>query len=129
MSHSVEMIDSQVRNFIEFDVRFRNLNKVKMPVLGFPVSKLFFADNVFLSIWRYFGLGAGSGNIFKRELTKLKLWEAKLYDSMKIFSQVQKVQYAKSGAQPVRPAADRSLACPELRPFLNELREFHCAQK
>lgn len=102
VSHSVEMVDSQIRNFIEYDVRFRNLNKVKLPVVGVPVSRLLLADNAFLSIWRYYGLGAGAGNIFKRELTKLKLWEARLYDSMKIFSQHSKVaDYSPGGVQPV----------------------------
>lgn len=123
ISHSVEMIDTQIRNFIEYDVRFRNLNKVKVPFLGFPASRMFCSDNAFVSIWRYYGLGAGSGNILKRNLSFLQLWEAQLYDSMKVFSEDAKTpDYAAAGPDPARPVPERPRALPGICTFFNDVR-------
>ncbi|MBF0644877.1 hypothetical protein HTZ97_13690 [Desulfuromonas acetoxidans] len=91
VAHNLEMIDKQIRDFIEYDVRFRNLNKVKIPLLQLPITSFLPWDNLFLSIWRYYGIAAGSGNIFQRSLSRLDLWEAQLYDSMKIFRKDEKL--------------------------------------
>jgi hypothetical protein len=122
ISHSVEMIDTQVRNFIEYDIRFRNMNKVKLPIIKIPVSSLFLADNLFLGIHKYYGLGAGSGNIFKRDLTKLCMWEAMLYDSMKVFSQVQHCpEYSESGAVPALPEVPPIVSYIPLHHFIRDV--------
>lgn len=77
IAHSIEMIDSQIRPLAEFESRYRNMQKVKFPVLGFPLSPF----PLFLSIRRYAGLGAGAGVIADRALYPLPLWAAELYDT------------------------------------------------
>lgn len=82
ISHSIEMIDSQIRNFCEYESRFRNLQKVKIPILGLPFSPF----PLFLVIRRYAGISAGAGVVADRDLYPLPLWAAQLYDSLHIFS-------------------------------------------
>lgn len=82
IAHSIDMVDSQVRVLAEYETRFRNLQKVRLPVLGIPLSPF----PLFLVIRRYAGLGAGSSVICGRNLYPLPLWAARLYDSLLVFS-------------------------------------------
>lgn len=82
IAHSIEMIDSQVRPLCEIESRFRNLQKVRLPVIGLPMSPF----PLFLVIRRYAGLGPGASVIHSRDLYPLPLWAARLYDSLEVFS-------------------------------------------
>jgi hypothetical protein len=82
IAHDIQMIDSQIRPLCEYESRFRNLQKVKFPILGFPLSPF----PMFLVIRRYAGISAGAGQIYDRDLFPLPLWAAKLYDSCLVFS-------------------------------------------
>lgn len=82
IAHTLEMIDSQIRPLCEYESRFRNLQKVRIPVVGLPLSPI----PAFLVITRYAGLGAGASAIHSRKLYKLPLWAARLYDSLLVFS-------------------------------------------
>lgn len=82
IAHTQEMIDSQIRPLAEYESRFRNLQKVKIPLIGLPFSPI----PLFLVIRRYAGLGAGSSVVADRELYPLPLWAARLYDSLEVFS-------------------------------------------
>jgi hypothetical protein len=82
IAHTIEMIDSQIRPLAEYESRFRNLQKVHLPVIGVPVSPI----PLFLVIRRYAGLGAGASVVADRDLFPLPLWAAKLYDSLHVFS-------------------------------------------
>lgn len=81
IAHTQEMIDSQIRPLAEYESRFRNLQKVKIPLLGLPLTPIPF----FLVIRRYAGLGAGASVIADRDLYPLPLWAARLYDSLEVF--------------------------------------------
>jgi len=82
IAHNVNMIDKQIRPFIEFETRFRNMSKVKfLGVLPMaPESR-----PVFLAITRYAGISAGAGEISKRTLYPLVPAIADLYDSALVF--------------------------------------------
>ncbi len=82
IAHTQEMIDSQIRPLAEYESRFRNLQKIKLPVLGIPLSPF----PMFLVIKRYAGLGAGASVVADRDVFPLPLWAAKLYDSLEVFS-------------------------------------------
>lgn len=82
IAHSIEMIDSQIRPLAEYESRFRNLQKVKLPIIGLPLSPF----PLFLMIRRYAGLGAGASVIADKDLYPLPLWAARLYDSLHVFS-------------------------------------------
>jgi hypothetical protein len=82
IAHDIQMIDSQIRPLCEYESRFRNLQRVKIPLLGLPLSPF----PLFLSIRRYAGLAAGAGQVFDRTIFPLPLWAAKLYDSCLVFS-------------------------------------------
>lgn len=82
IAHSQEMIDKQIRPLAEYESRFRNLQKIKVPLLGLPLSPI----PLFLVIRRYAGLGAGSSVVADRALYPLPLWAARLYDSLEVFS-------------------------------------------
>lgn len=82
IAHTIEMVDSQIRPLAEYESRFRNLQKVKIPVVGLPVSPV----PLFLVIRRYAGLGAGASVVADRDLYPLPLWAARLYDSLLVFS-------------------------------------------
>jgi len=82
VAHSVSMIDKQIRPFIEFETRFRDLRKVKF--LGFiPMAPSFFP--IFLAITRYAGIAAGTGEIAHRRTYPLFKVFAELYDSTLVF--------------------------------------------
>jgi len=83
IAHKAEMIDSQIRDMAEYEVSFRNLQKVHIPFIGLPLSPF----PAFLMISRYAGFGPGSGCIASKGLCLLPLWAARLYDSNLIFSQ------------------------------------------
>jgi len=82
IAHTIDMIDSQIRPLCEYESRFRNLQKVRIPVVGLPVSPI----PAFLVITRYAGLGAGASAVHSRKLYKLPIWAAKLYDTLLVFS-------------------------------------------
>ena len=82
IAHDINMIDSQIRPLCEYESRFRNLQRVKIPIVGIPIS--FFP--LFLVIRRYAGISAGAGQIFDREVFPLPLWAAQLYDSCLVFA-------------------------------------------
>lgn len=82
VAHSINMIDKQIRPFIEFETRFRNLSKVKF--LGLiPMSPK--ASPFFLAITRYAGVAAGAGEIAWRRLYPLVPSLVNLYDSYHVF--------------------------------------------
>lgn len=83
IAHTIEMIDKQIRPLAEYESRFRNLQKLKFPVIGLPMAPF----PLFLVIRRYAGLGAGANVIADRDLYPLPLWAARLYDSLHVFSQ------------------------------------------
>ena len=85
IAHSVEMVDSQCRNYIEYVVKLRNLYRVKIPFIQIPLSYLFLAKNLFFAKWYYFGVGVLTGECWKNRLLPLKKWQAGLYESMRIF--------------------------------------------
>jgi hypothetical protein len=82
IAHTIDMIDGQIRPLAEYESRFRNLQKIRIPVLGLPLSPF----PLFLVIKRYAGLGAGASVVADRDLFPLPLWAAKLYDSLLVFS-------------------------------------------
>lgn len=82
IAHTIEMIDSQIRPLAEYESRFRNLQKVKIPLIGLPFSPF----PLFLVIKRYAGLGAGASVISSRDVFPLPLWAARLYDSLAVFN-------------------------------------------
>jgi hypothetical protein len=82
IAHTIEMIDSQIRPLAEYESRFRNLQKLKFPILGVPMSPF----PLFLVVRRYAGLGAGASVVADRDLFPLPLWAANLYDSLEVFS-------------------------------------------
>lgn len=81
IAHAEDMIDKQIRRLIEYEARLRNLNKVK-PFGLFPV----WPYPAFLTIVRYAGISAGSGEIAWRRLYRLRPEYASLYDSMEVFA-------------------------------------------
>jgi hypothetical protein len=81
IAHDIQMIDSQIRPLCEYESRFRNLQKVKVPIIGIPMSPF----PMFLVIRRYAGISAGAGQIYDRDVFPLPLWAAKLYDSCLVF--------------------------------------------
>jgi hypothetical protein len=81
VAHSSSMIDSQIRDLIEYEARLRNLNKIK-PLGLFPL----YPFPAFLSIVRYAGISAGAGEIAWRRLYRLRKEFASLYDSMEVFA-------------------------------------------
>jgi len=83
IAHKAEMIDSQIRDMAEYESRFRNLQKVKWPLVDIPMAPL----PLFLIVNRYAGLGPGSGSVHSRDLVPLPLWAARLYDSKLVFTQ------------------------------------------
>lgn len=81
-AHSVTMIDKQIRPFLEFETRFRNMAQVKF--LGLiPVAPK--SRPMFLAITRYAGISAGAGEIHSRRLYPLSKGFADLYDSHLVF--------------------------------------------
>jgi hypothetical protein len=81
ITHCIENIDKQIRSYVEFQTRFRNLKHVKIPFTPFPVSPI----HTFLSITRYAGLGAGAGTKYGTDINILDKWSASLYDTFEVF--------------------------------------------
>lgn len=82
VAHSVNMIDKQIRPFIEFETRFRDLRKVKfLGLLPMAPKSL----PMFLAITRYAGIAAGSGEVAHRRCYPLIPALAGLYDSALVF--------------------------------------------
>lgn len=81
IAHTIDMIDSQIRPLAEYESRFRNLQKLKIPIVGLPLSPI----PAFLVIARYAGLGAGAGAVAGRGLFPLPYWAANLYNSLEVF--------------------------------------------
>lgn len=82
VAHSIDMVDSQIRPLIEFEARFRNLQKVRIPIMGLPLSPI----PAFAIVYRYAGLGPGSSNVVKKDIAPLPIWAARLYDSLQVFT-------------------------------------------
>lgn len=83
ISHSIESIDKQIRPLCEYESRFRNLQKLKWPIIGLPFSPI----PLFLVVTRYAGLGAGVGVIAWRNMYPLPRYAAELYDSLEVFGE------------------------------------------
>lgn len=122
IAHDIQMIDGQIRPLAEYESRFRNMQKIKIPILGLPMSPI----PLFIVIRRYAGLGAGASVIADRELYPLPLWAAKLYDSLEVFSAEswgKDQDPVKCGAPPAAPgvvggAVERGRY---LQPFFDEV--------
>jgi len=82
ITHSMEMIDAQIRPLIEIDRRLRNMKNVKIPFLGIPISPI----PLFLTIDRYAGISAGAGVIAGRRLYVLHAQYKNLYDTLAVFA-------------------------------------------
>jgi len=82
VAHSIEMIDKQIRFFVELESRFRNLKKAKIPFTPFNMSPV----PAFLIVRRYAGRGPGAGAKHSIDLRVLHKKIAKLYDSLEIFA-------------------------------------------
>lgn len=85
IAHTIEMIDSQIRPLAEYASTFRNLQKLKVPIIGLPMAPF----PCFIVIRRYAGLGAGANIVADRDLFPLPLWAARLYDSLEVFNAAQ----------------------------------------
>lgn len=81
IAHTIDMIDSQIRPLCEYESRFRNMQKIKLPLIDIPLSPV----PMFLMIQRYAGISAGSGEISKKQVIPLPKWAASLYDSLTVF--------------------------------------------
>jgi len=82
VAHSVNMIDKQIRPFLEYETRFRDLRKIKF--LGLvPLAPQCFP--MFLAITRYAGISAGAGEVAHRRVYPLVPRLASLYDSAFVF--------------------------------------------
>ena len=82
IAHSIEMIDGQIRPLAEYSSTFRNMQKLRVPLIGLPMSPY----PLFIVIKRYAGLGAGASVVHSRDLYPLPLWAAQLYDSLLVFN-------------------------------------------
>lgn len=98
ITHDVDNIDKQIRSYIEIEARFRNLKKVRVPILGIPLSPFF---PLFLIRRKYYGLGPGSGMNHSLDLYPFDPAAARLYDTLERFTSddVLKV-YAHQGLHP-----------------------------
>lgn len=113
IAHSIEMIDGQIRPLCEYSSTFRNMQKLKVPLVGLPMSPIPF----FIVIQRYAGLGAGASVIASRSGFPLPLWAARLYDSLLVFSAEdwgQDTEPHHCGAAPVAPQSI-NVTLPRLR--------------
>lgn len=78
IAHDIEMLDKQIRDFIEFKTHFRNLQRINIPLIGLPLVPF----PLFLSVTKWCGTQIVNG----RQLNPLPLWAAQLYDSRLVFS-------------------------------------------
>ncbi|MDR3631597.1 MAG: zonular occludens toxin domain-containing protein [Desulfocapsaceae bacterium] len=82
VAHSIEMLDKQIRFFVELESRFRNLRKVKAPFLPFSLSPV----PAFLIVRKYAGKGPGAGQKHSIDLRFLHKDTASMYSSFEIFA-------------------------------------------
>lgn len=82
VAHHIQMIDKQIRPLIDLETRFRNLKKVRWPIIGLPLSPL----NLFLGVRFYAGYGPGSGLVYGRFVELLDKSISSLYDTMHVFA-------------------------------------------
>lgn len=122
IAHHANMIDKQIRAFIEFEVRFRNLQKVRVPILGCPLSPI----PAFLAVSRYAGISAGAGSIHTRRVYPLLKHYASLYDSALIFDlENQSSEPVSCGPAPTGEDAVRKEQepDPQLKEFFEEIKQ------
>lgn len=114
ITHSIENIDKQIRTYVEIESRFRNLKKVRVPLLGLPLSPL----PAFAIVRRYAGLGPGSGSIHSRDLYFFDKRAARLYDTLERFGETDTLlRYEHQGKDPSRRTPDDLPSFPVYRPF------------
>lgn len=101
VAHSRTMVDKQILDLIEYETRFRNLQRVRLLGL-FPLAPV----PLFLAITRYGGISAGHGTIAKRRLYPIQKFLYSLYDSSLIFNEEPIEEPIHAGERPdsVRPA-------------------------
>jgi hypothetical protein len=83
ITHDVDNIDKQIRSYIEIEARFRNLQKVRIPFIGIPLSPFF---PMFLIRRKYYGLGPGSGSNHSLDIYPFDIRAARLYDTLERFT-------------------------------------------
>jgi|GEM_PF-1816815 len=83
ITHSIENIDKQIRSYVEIESRFRNLQKVRLPLVGLPLWPF----PAFLIVRRYAGLGPGSGSVHSRDIFTYDKRAARLYDTLERFGE------------------------------------------
>lgn len=108
VAHDASMIDKQIRNFLEYETRFRNMQKLKIPFTGFPLSPI----PMFIGISRYAGRSAGGGSIVSRKVYPLVKAIAALYDSALIFEASQKKEAFFCGPAPLDPSKENKIEKP-----------------
>jgi hypothetical protein len=81
VTHTLDMIDKQIRGLVEYETRLRNLQNVKL--LGMiPLAW----KPAFVAITRYAGISAGAGEIYNRRLYTLNPIFKNLYDTCEVFA-------------------------------------------
>lgn len=86
LTHTLDMIDKQIRDLVEYETRLRDLQNVKiLGLVPMPWLWLQFKPS-FLAITRYAGISAGAGQIFKRRLYTLNESYKDLYDTCEVFA-------------------------------------------
>lgn len=125
VTHSEDMIDCQIRNYLEYVVKMRNLYRIRVPFVQIPLSYFFLCRNLFCAKWYYYGVGVMSGSCFKTRFLPLRKWAASLYSSLSVFrmaqgSGLQGLQRCGPGPRGIRAASDK-MACPILRAHLVEM--------
>lgn len=87
IAHDDQMIDSQIRAFIEIRIQLRNMRHIYLPIpfLKISVSQLFLCRNLIHARWRYYGTSLLGGESFRNRLHRLSVWKLRLYDSLRIF--------------------------------------------
>lgn len=103
IAHDIEMIDKQIRAFLAYEERFRNMKDLKMPLLPFR-----FPVNGFLEVQYYAGRGAGKG---ARHSWKVNFFDKKmyqLYDTFELFAFDELQEgYVKQGRKHWKPQKKR----------------------
>lgn len=81
VAHGIEMIDKQIRFFVELEERFRNTNKLKIPYTPIPLTPF----TGFLIGRYYAGVGLGKGMRHSTDFYKFNKRIAELYDTFELF--------------------------------------------
>lgn len=81
ITHTLDMIDKQIRGLVELETRLRNLQNVKL----FGVLPIAWKPT-FVAITRYAGISAGAGEIFSRRLYPLSPAYKDVYDTCEVFA-------------------------------------------